>query len=46
MTPTTVAGVSQHLYDLDWILDMVDQAWPKPNRPKTYKKRQPEGAVP
>ena len=26
------------LSDIDWILDMVDEAWPKPNRPKRYNK--------
>ena len=42
MTPAMAAGVTDKLYDLDWILDMVDEAWPKPNRPKTYKKRRKE----
>ena len=32
------AGVTDRLYDLDWLLYMVDEAWPKPNRPKKYKK--------
>ena len=31
------AGVEKRLLDLDWLLDMVDEAWPKPNRPKKYK---------
>lgn len=39
ITPAMAAGVTDHLYDLDWLLDMIDEAWPKPNRPKTYKKR-------
>lgn len=39
ITPAMAAGVTDHLYDLDWVLDMIDEAWPKPNRPKTYKKR-------
>ncbi len=38
-TPAMAAGVTDKLYDLDWILDMVEEAWPKPVRPKTYKKR-------
>ena len=38
MTPAMAAGVTDKLYDLDWILDMVDEAWPKPKRPKRYKK--------
>ena len=31
-----------HLYDLDWFLDMVDQAQaqPEPNRPKIYRRSQ------
>ena len=43
MTPAMAAGVTDKLYDLDWILDMVDEAWPKPNRPKTYKKKGKDG---
>ena len=39
MTPAMAAGVTDRLYDLDWILDMVDKAWPKPSRPKTYQRR-------
>ena len=39
MTPAMAAGVTDKLYDLDWILDMVDEVWPKPNRSKTYRKR-------
>ena len=40
MTPAMAAGVTDKLYDLDWILDMVDEAWPKPKRPKRYKRRE------
>ena len=39
ITPAMAAGVSSRLYDLDWLCDMIDEAWPKPKRPKTYKKR-------
>ncbi len=37
-TPAVAAEVAAKPYDLDWILDMVDEAWPKPKRPKKYKK--------
>ncbi len=37
------AGMTNKLYDLDWILDMVDEAWPKPNRPKKYRKSKLRG---
>ena len=37
-TPGMAAGVTDGLHDLDWILDIVDEAWPKPNRTKTYRK--------
>lgn len=33
------AGVTGTLHDLDWFLDMIEEAWPQPVRPKTYKKR-------
>lgn len=39
MTPAMAAGVKDRLYDLDWLLDMVDEVWPKPKRPKMYRKR-------
>ena len=39
MTPAMAAGVTDRLYDLDWILDMADEAWSKPNRPKTYQRK-------
>ena len=40
ITPAMAAGVSEKLYDFDWLLDMVDEAWPKPDRPKTYRKNE------
>lgn len=39
ITPAMAAGVTSTLHDFDWLLDMIDSAWPKPNRPKTYRKR-------
>ena len=38
ITPAMAAGVEKGLLDLDWLIDMIDEAWPKPNRPKTYEK--------
>ena len=40
ITPAMAAGVTASLHDFDWLLDMIDEQWPKPNRPKTYRKRQ------
>ena len=39
ITPAMAAGVPDQLRDLDWLLDMVYEAWPKPNRPRKYKRR-------
>ena len=39
MTPAMAAGLSSELYDLDWIVGLIDTRAPKPNRPKTYRKR-------
>ncbi len=39
VTPTMEAGVTNRLWDIDDIIRMVDEAAPKPKRPKTYKKR-------
>ena len=30
--------VTDHLYDLDWIVERVAKTRPKPKRPKTYRK--------
>ena len=43
MTPAMAVGIEKRLLDLDWLLDMVDEAWPKPKRPKKYKKRGQDG---
>ena len=34
------AGVSDTLHDMEWIVGLIDARAPKPNRPKTYRKRQ------
>ena len=39
MTPAMAAGIADRLYDLDGLLDMVDEVWSKPNRPKRYRRR-------
>ena len=33
------AGVTDTLWDLDGIIDLVERLAPKPKRPKRYKKR-------
>ena len=37
ITPAMAAKVTDTLHDLDWFLDMVDAAYPKPNRPEKYR---------
>lgn len=39
VTPAMEAGVTDRLWELGDIVDMVDAAAPKPKRPATYKKR-------
>ena len=38
VTPAMEAGVTDTLYDMEWLVDMIEANAPKPNRPKTYKK--------
>ena len=38
-TPAMKAGIFEWEYDIGWIVDLIDQRAPKPNRPTTYKKR-------
>ena len=38
-TPAMAAGIADRIYDLDWIVDLIDEAAPKPRRPKKYRKR-------
>ena len=37
VTPASEAGVTDRLFEIDDIIKLVDDAAPKPNRPKTYK---------
>ena len=37
-TPAMAAGLADRIYDLDWLIDMVNEATPPPNRPKRYRK--------
>ncbi len=39
VTPAMEAGLTDTLHDFDWLVDLIDAAAPKPNRPKTYKRR-------
>ena len=40
MSPAMAAGASDTLRDMEWIVGLIDARAPKPNRPKTYRKRQ------
>ena len=37
MTPALAAGVTGALWDMEWIVGLIDARAPKPNRPKTYR---------
>lgn len=39
-SPAMAAGVSDTLRDMEWIVGLIDARAPKPNRPKTYRKRE------
>lgn len=38
ITPAMAAGVTDHLYDIDWIVEQVARTRPKPKRPAAYRK--------
>ena len=38
MTPAMAAGLPNTLHDIEWLAEMIDERWPQPNRPKTYRK--------
>lgn len=42
VSPAMAAGLSDTLRDMEWIVSLIDERAPKPNRPKTYKKRSKE----
>ena len=39
VTPAMEAGLSDTVHDMEWIVGLMDANAPKPNRPKTYRKR-------
>ena len=39
VTPAMEAGVTDRLFEIGDIVDLVDASAPKPNRPATYKRR-------
>jgi len=39
VTPAMEAGLTDTLHDMEWIVQLIDANAPKPNRPKTYKKK-------
>ncbi|MFT3731469.1 MAG: DDE-type integrase/transposase/recombinase [Hyphomicrobium sp.] len=39
VTPAMAAGISDRLWTMEEIIGLMDEAAPKPGRPKTYKKR-------
>ena len=43
-TPAVAADVADRPYDLDWFVEQVMAAWPKPKRPKFYR-TSPHNAV-
>ena len=44
VTPAMEAGITDRLWSMEDIAEMVDAALPKPGRPKTYKKRGAENS--
>ena len=40
VTPAMEAGIVDELFDMGWLVDMIDANAPKPKRPATYKKRE------
>ena len=39
VTPAMEAGLTDHVYDIEWIVSLIDERAPKRSCPKTYKKR-------
>jgi len=39
VTPAMAAGLTDHLWTMEEIIGLMDEAAPKPGRPKTYKKK-------
>jgi IS1 family transposase len=40
VSPAMEAGITDHLWSMEEIAEMIDATLPKPGRPKTYKKRE------
>ncbi len=40
VTPAMEAGVTDRLWEIADVVDLVEAATPKPNRPATYRKRE------
>jgi len=38
-TPAMAGGLTGTLHDMEWIVGLIDARVPKPQRPKTYRKR-------
>ena len=38
-TPAMAAGLTDRVYEMEWLSDMASAYFPKPQRPSTYKKR-------
>ena len=38
MTPAMAAGLTDTLHDLEWLVELIEDAQPKPKRPTTYRK--------
>ena len=45
-TPAMAAGLDTTVRSLEWIVGLIDARAPKPNRPKTYRKRTHGGESP
>ena len=44
-TPAVAAGVADKPMTIRDLIKLIDDATPKPNRPKTYRKRQRDGGI-
>jgi hypothetical protein len=42
VTPAMAAGLTDRLWTMEEVAEMIDATLPKPGRPKNYKKRVPE----
>ena len=31
-------ALTDTLHDMEWLAQLIEEEWPKPNRPKTYRK--------